>query len=85
MIDFDKEEFLARLDIRICAISAMICEHEKTLCCYNLPREELEKVAKDIDTSNKIAIQWIAKNDKKIQEHFAKLKSDIAKENCENE
>ena len=39
MIDFDKEEFLQRLDIRIATISALLCTHEKYLC-RDVPRAD---------------------------------------------
>lgn len=84
MIDFDKEEFLARLDIRIATISSALAYHEKYLL-RDLPRKEFREAEKVVDKMNLRFNEMIKENDQKIQEHFAKLKLDIAKENCENE
>ena len=41
MIDLDKEEFLARLDIRIATITSALALHEKHLLT-DLPRKEFK-------------------------------------------
>lgn len=48
MIDFDKEEFLARFDIRVAAIISALANHEKYLCS-NISHEGFEKAQKHID------------------------------------
>ena len=66
MIDFDKEEFLARLDIRICAIVSALGSHEKYLC-NDLPHKDFNKMMSHIDKSNQEIIDYISKTDQKIQ------------------
>ena len=86
MIDFDKEEFLARLDIRICAIVSALGSHEKYLC-RDLPNKEFHKIMSHIDKANQEIVDYISKTDQKIQENFWNFKKDLEKhkENCENE
>ena len=84
MIDLDKEEFLARLDIRIATITSALAYHEKYLL-MGLPRKEFREVEKVIDKMNLRFNEYVKEMDEKIREHFDKLKEKIAKENCENE
>lgn len=86
MIDFDKEEFLARLDIRICAILSALGSHEKYLCTY-LPKQDFNKTMSRIDKANQEILDYISKTDQKIQENFWNMKKELEKykENCEND
>lgn len=84
MIDFDKEEFLARLDIRIATITSALAYHEKYLLT-DLPRKEFEEAEKVIDKMNLRFNEMIKENDRIIREQLEKLKADIAKENCDND
>lgn len=84
MIDFDKEEFLARLDIRIATITSALAYHEKYLIA-NLPKKDFIEAQKAIDNMNARFNECVKEMDKKIRENFCKLKEKIAKENCDNE
>lgn len=84
MIDFDKEEFLARLDIRIATITSALALHEKYLL-MDLPRKKFEEAARAIDNMNTRFNEYVKEMDEKICEHFGKLKEKIAKGNCEND
>ena len=84
MIDFDKEEFLARLDIRIATISSMLAYHEKYLLT-DLPGKEYIEAEKAINNMNTRFNEYVKEMDEKIREHFGKLKEKIAKESCDNE
>lgn len=84
MIDFDKEEFLARLDIRIATITSALAYHEKYLL-RDLPRKEFREAEVTIDKMNLRFNEMIKENDRIIREQLEKLKEKIAKENCEND
>ena len=84
MIDFDKEEFLARLDIRITTISALLCTHEKYVC-RDVPRKDYIELQRSIDRLDQELVETMHDLDKKIKNAFAELKEKIAKENFENE
>lgn len=79
MIDFDKEEFLARLDIRIAVISSILAYHEKYLLS-DLPRKDFRKAEQEIDKMNLRFNEMVKENDQKIQEYFTEIKEKIAKE-----
>ncbi len=83
MIDFDKEEFLARLDIRIVTITSALAYHEKCLLT-DLPRKEFKEAERAINNMNTRLNEYVKEMDEKIREYFGKLKDKIAKENCEN-
>lgn len=76
MIDLEKEEFLARLDIRICAIVSALGSHEKYLC-KDLPHEDFKEAIRQIDKANKEILAYISKTDQKIQENFWNMKQDL--------
>lgn len=84
MIDLDKEEFLARLDIRIATITSALAYHEKYLL-MDLPRKEFIEAERAINNMNARFNEYVKEMDEKIRGHFDKLKEKIAKENCENE
>jgi signal recognition particle subunit SEC65 len=84
MIDFEKEEFLARLDIRIATITSALAYHEKYLQ-MDLPRKEYKEAERVINNMNKRFNEYVKEMDEKIREHFDKLKEKIANENCDNE
>lgn len=84
MIDLDREEFLARLDIRIAAITSALAYHEKYLIT-DLPKKEFIEAEKVIDRTNLRFNEMIKENDRIIREQLEKLKADIAKEDCKNE
>ena len=77
MIDFEKEEFLRRLDLRLGAISGMLAFHEKHIAmslCGD--RKQLRDAEQYIDKAQQDLIEYIAKTDKEISEYFEKLKSE---------
>jgi hypothetical protein len=84
MIDFDREEFLARLDIRIATITSALAYHEKYLL-RDLPRKEFKEAERAINNMNTRFNEYVKEMDEKIREHFGKIKEEIAKENCDNE
>jgi hypothetical protein len=84
MIDFDKEEFLARLDIRIATITSALAYHEKYLL-RDLPRKEFREAEVVIDKTNLRFNEMIKENDRIIREQLEKLKEKIAKENSDND
>ena len=84
MIDFDKEEFLARLDIRIATINSALAYHEKYLIA-DLPRKEFNEAERAINNMNARFNEYVKEMDEKIRERFVKIKEEIVKENCENE
>jgi hypothetical protein len=84
MIDLDREEFLARLDIRIATITSALALHEKYLL-MDLPRKEYIEAEKAINNMNTRFNEYVKEMDEKIREHFGELKEKIAKENCKNE
>lgn len=84
MIDFDKEEFLQRFDIRINAISNLIWGLENILL-RDLPRKYYNEATSKTEKFHQFVIKQLHDLDQQTQERFAKLKADIVKENCENE
>ena len=83
MIDFEKEEFLARLDIRIATITSALAYHEKYLL-MDLPRKEFKEAEQAINNMNTRFNEYVKEMDEKIREYFRELKEENAKEN-ENE
>ena len=78
MIDFDKEEFLARLDIRISVIVSALGSHEKYLC-KDLSHKDFKEAIRQIDKANKEILDYLSKTDQKIQENFWNMKQDFEK------
>jgi hypothetical protein len=84
MIDFDREEFLARLDIRINAISNLIWGLENILL-KDMPRKDYNEATRKTEKFHQLVLQQLHNLDQQTQERFAKFKEKIAKENCDNE
>ena len=74
MIDFDKEEFLSRLDIRLLTMASMLAYHEKWLINNYLPNEKAKVYHKDIDKALETFNNYLKDTDKNIQEHFDKFR-----------
>jgi hypothetical protein len=74
MIDFDKEEFLSRLDIRLQTMASMLAYHEKWLIDTVLPSEKARVYNKDIDKAIKMYFDNLSDFDNKLKKHFEKLK-----------
>mgnify|MGYP003306035166 CR=1 FL=1 len=85
MIDFDKEEFLQRLDVRLGAISAMLAYHEKFIADIRLKADKYREVEKYINKAQTVFLNYIVNTDKKISEQFLLIKAEFAKGNGENE
>ena len=78
MIDFEKEEFLRRLDLRVSAISSMLAYHEKMVANLVVKPSKYREVEECIDKAHRGFMEFIQEHDNKIREFFAK---EIAKEN----
>lgn len=76
MIDFDKEEFWARLDLRISTISALLSTHEKYFC-VDLERRKFMDAQKKIDDANDELLKQMNEIDRKIQMTYEKLRKEF--------
>ena len=74
MTDFDKEEFLIRIDIRLQTMASMLAYHEKWLINTVLPSEKARVYNKDIDKAIKMYFDNLSDYDNKIKKHFEELK-----------
>lgn len=78
MIDFEKEEFLQRLDIRLSAMAAMLAYHEKHVAftaCNNA--SEFKQAEKRINNAQQNVTEYIAKTDREIRERFERLIKEV--------
>ena len=85
MIDFDKEEFLQRLDLRLATISSMLAYHEKFIANIHLKADKYREAEKYINKAQTDFLNYIVNTDKEISEQFMRIKAELAKENGENE
>ena len=76
MIDFDKEEFLQRLDIRLCAISGMLAYHEKYTVSVLCNNKQYREVERNIDKVRQDFLDYIFKTDREIRERFEQIKKE---------
>lgn len=74
MIDFEKEEFLSRLDVRLQTMASMLSYHEKWLINTVLPSEKARVYNKDIDKAIKMYFDSLSDYDSRIIKHFEELK-----------
>ena len=74
MIDFDKEEFLSRLDIRLQTMASMLAYHEKWLINTVLPSEKARVYDKNADKAIKMYFDNLSDYDNKIKKHFEELR-----------
>ena len=78
MIDFDKEEFLSRLDLRICTIANMLCYHEKWIANMfeglGAKHSQVKNLQDNIDNAVKTFTNHIGNHDKEIKEYFEELR-----------
>lgn len=82
MIDFEKEQFLQRLDIRINAISNLIMGLEYDLL-EDLPIKDRKNAYEKIDKFHDLVLQQMYDLDRKTQERFEFIKGCIKE--CDNE
>lgn len=76
MIDFDKEEFLARLDIRLATMAHMLGYHEKWFINEFLPFEKAKIHQKNVDKALETFNTYLQDTDKKMREYFDKLREE---------
>jgi hemerythrin len=78
MIDFDKEEFLARLDLRIFTIANMLGYHESWIVSMfeglGSKHSQVKNMRESIDNAVKTFTNHIGNHDKEIKEYFDKLR-----------
>lgn len=80
MIDFDKEEFLARLDLRINTMANMLAYHETYLTKLVVRKEQHTTYTKTIYKSVEYFENCLKEYDKKIQDYFDKLRESYKNE-----
>ena len=85
MNDFEKEEFLQRLNLRLATISSMLAYHEKFIANIHLKPDRYKEVEKYINKAQTDFLNYIINTDKEISEQFMRIKAELAKENSENE
>lgn len=78
MIDFDKEEFLQRFDIRIIAISNLIWGLENILL-KDIPRKDYNEATRKTEKFHQLVLQQLHDLDQQTQERFAKMKEEVEK------
>lgn len=78
MIDFDKEEFLSRLDLRINTIANMLGYQEKWIVnmfeSLGAKHSQVKYLQDNIDNAVKTFNSHINNHDKEIKEYFDKLR-----------
>lgn len=74
MIDFDKEEFLARLDIKLMTLANILAHHEEYLIKLVVSKEKCLTYTKTIYKSVEYFENCLKEYDKKTQEYFDKLR-----------
>ena len=72
----DREELLQRLDLRICAMCALMESHEKYIVSLSASDERRDKLFRTIERENKRVLDSIAKVDNEVREHFNKLRQE---------
>lgn len=77
MIDFEKEEFLQRLDVRLVAISGMLSYHEKHIASALCDYKQFRDVAKRIEEARQDFHNYIFETDKQIRENFERIKKEM--------
>ena len=80
MLDFDKEEFLQRLDIRLVAMAGMLSYHEMYTASVMCTQKQYRDVEKRIEQTRKDFIDYIFKTDKEIRENFERIKKELTEE-----
>lgn len=80
MIDFDKEEFLQRLDIRLITLSGMMSYLEKNIASALCDRKQFRDVEKRIDEARQHFHDYLFATDKEIREKFEQLKKQMSED-----
>ena len=78
MLDFEKEEFLQRLDVRLIAISGMLAYHEKYTASVLCDNRQYREVERNIDKVRQDFHDYIFKTDKEIRDRFDRIKKEIS-------
>lgn len=76
MIDFDKAEFLNRLDVRFAAFSALLEMHEKYIISLCESRKVFKDATKAVEKHHREIHKFIEETDKKIFDFFENAKRD---------
>jgi hypothetical protein len=84
MIDFDKAEFLAKLDVRFAAFSSLLEIHEKYIISLCKSKEAFIDATKAVNKHHKELYKFIEDTDKKINDFFEKAKSEADKQQTSN-
>lgn len=77
MIDFEKEKFLQRLDIRLYAISGMLEYHEKHIANILCKDREYREAQRNIEKMRRDFLEYIAKTDREIRDKFERLIKEV--------
>lgn len=86
MIDFDREEFLQRFDVRLAFLSNLMQTNENYIISMTpVDKSKYEELLKQNKKYHSDLIDWITQKDREVRESFEKMKAEIAKENCDNE
>lgn len=76
MIDFDKAEFLHKLDVRFAAFSALLEMHEKYIISLCESNKVFKDATKAVERHHREIYEFITETDKKVNEFFEKVKSE---------
>lgn len=80
MIDFDKAEFLHRLDVRFAAFSALLEMHEKYIISLCESQKVFKDATKAVEKHHRELHKFINETDKKIFDFFEKAKLEADKQ-----
>lgn len=79
--NFDKEEFLARLDLRIFTIANMLGYHEKWVASMfsglGVKDSQVKSLQDNIDKAIKDFTNHISEHDQKIKDFFKELEEEL--------
>lgn len=76
MMDFDKAEFLHKLDVRFAAFSSLLEMHEKYIISLCESNKVFKDATKAVERHHREIYEFITETDKKINEFFEKVKSE---------
>lgn len=80
MTDFDKAEFLAKLDVRFAAFSSLLEMHEKYIISLCESNKVFQDATKAVERHHREIYEFIAETDKKIYDFFEKVKSEAGEQ-----
>lgn len=77
MLDFDKEEFLKRLDIRLATLTSALSYHEKIVASTVLKRDQYLAFEHSIDRACADFMKYIEETDKYVRDEFAEIRKEM--------